>query len=114
MTSEFIVRLIGMIVLALAGVQIGVVVTNAANTPGETRVAYVAAIGLVGALAGLILTPWLTTRPFRLLRKRIRQLPASQLVAIVIGLIIGLIIAVLLAFPLSFLPFFEGQSPRWG
>ena len=104
MTSEFIVRLIGMIVMALVGVQVGVVVTGVASTPPEVRVPYTLVFTLVGALAGLILTPWLTTRPFRKLRGRIRQLPASQLVAGVIGLIIGLIIAVLLAFPLSFLP----------
>ena len=104
MTSEFIVRLIGMLVLALVGVQVGAVITNMAETPIESRVPYVLVFTLVGALAGLILTPWLTTRPFRLLRGRIRQVPASQLVAGVLGLIIGLIIAVLLAFPLSFLP----------
>src|SRR3972149_195378 len=56
------------------------------------------------ALDRFVLTPWLTTRPYPLLRRRIRQVPASQLIAAVIGLIIGLIIAVLLAFPLSFLP----------
>ncbi|HJW83617.1 MAG TPA: PIN domain-containing protein [Anaerolineae bacterium] len=104
MTSEFIVRLIGMIVMALVGVQVGIVVTGVAGTPPEARASYTLVFTLVGALAGLILTPWLTTRPFRKLRGRIRQLPASQLVAGVIGLIIGLIIAVLLAFPLSFLP----------
>ena len=104
MTSEFIVRLIGMIVLALVGVQIGAVVTNVADTPPEARVPYTLVFTLVGALTGLILTPWLTTRPFRRLRGRIRQVPVSQFVAGVVGLIIGLIIAVLLAFPLSFLP----------
>lgn len=104
MTSEFFVRIIGMIVLSLAGLQLGALLADLAGVPGDSRVPYVLAITLVGALAGLILTPWLTTRPFAVLRKRIRQVPATQLIAGVIGLIIGLIIAVLLAFPLSFLP----------
>jgi len=104
MTSDFIIRLIGMIVLALVGLQLGAVLMDLARTPAETRVPYVLVFTLLGALVGLILTPWLTTRPFRMLRGRIRQVPAAQLIAGVVGLIIGLIIAVLLAFPLSLLP----------
>ncbi len=104
MTAEFIVRIVGMLFLGVAGLQLGVVLADLAGVPNDARVAYVLPIALVGALAGLILTPWLTTRPFRVLRRRIRQLPAAQLVSAAIGLIIGLIIAVLLAFPLSFLP----------
>lgn len=104
MSAEFVVRIVGMLLLAVAGVQIGAVLANLANVPESTRVPYVLIFTLVGALAGLVLTPWLTTRPFRILRSRIYQVPTSQLVAGVLGLIIGLIIAVLLAFPLSFLP----------
>jgi uncharacterized protein YacL len=104
MTSEFIVRIIGMILLGIAGLQLGAILADLADVPAEARVPYVLVITLVGALAGLILTPWLTTRPLSLMRKRIRQVPASQLVAGVVGLIIGLIIAVLLAFPISLLP----------
>ena len=104
MSLEFVARMIGMVLLAIAGLQIGAVLGELAGVPLDTRVPYALVFTLVGALTGLILTPWLTTRPFRLLRKRIRQVPAAQLVASVAGLILGLIIAVLLAFPLSFLP----------
>ncbi|HEY4691346.1 MAG TPA: PIN domain-containing protein [Anaerolineae bacterium] len=104
MTVEFIARIIGMILLSVAGLQLGSVLADLGGVPANARVPYVLIVMLVGALIGLILTPWLTTRPYRLLRRRIRQVPASQLIAAVIGLIIGLIIAVLLAFPLSFLP----------
>ncbi|HLF28404.1 MAG TPA: PIN domain-containing protein [Anaerolineae bacterium] len=104
MTAEFIARMIGMILLGIAGLQVGAVLAELAGVPPDTRVPYVLLFMLVGALAGLILTPWLTTRPFRVLRRRIRQVPASQLVAGVLGLLIGLIIALLLAFPLSRLP----------
>jgi uncharacterized protein YacL len=104
MTTEFVARIAGMILLSLAGLQLGAVLAELAGVPSDSRVPYVLAITLVGALSGLILTPWLTTRPFGVLRKRIRQVPASQLISAAVGLIIGLIIAVLLAFPLSFLP----------
>jgi uncharacterized protein YacL len=104
MTSDFIVRILGMILLGMAGLQLGAALAVPAGVPSEGRAAYVLLFTMVGALTGLILTPWFTTRPFRVIRRRIRQVPASQLVAAVIGLIIGLIIAVLLAFPLSLLP----------
>ncbi len=104
MTLDFVVRIVGMLLLSVAGFQVGAVLADLGDVPIEARVPYVLVFTLVGALAGLILTPWLTTRPFRALRRRMRQLPAAQLVAAVIGLIVGLIIAVLLAFPLSFLP----------
>jgi uncharacterized protein YacL len=93
-----------MLGLAIVGLQIGAVVANAAGVSESVRVPYAVIFMLLGALTGLILTPWVTTRPFRKIRARIRQVPASQLVAGAIGLIIGLIIAVLLAFPLSLLP----------
>ena len=104
MTAEFIVRIVGAMLLGIAGLQLGSVLAQLGNVPNDSRVPYVLVFTLVGVLAGLILTPWLTTRPYRVLRRRIRQVPATQLIAAVIGLIIGLIIAVLLAFPLSFLP----------
>ena len=48
--------------------------------------------------------PFLTTRPYRALQQRIKQTPATDLVAAVTGLVLGLLIAVLLSFPLSLLP----------
>jgi uncharacterized protein YacL len=59
---------------------------------------------LAGAALGLLVTPWITVRPWLWARKTIRQIPAQQLLAATIGLLIGLIIAALTAFPLSFLP----------
>ena len=60
--------------------------------------------GLIGALTGLVLTPYMTTRPVNAIRKRLVQVDAQTLVAGLIGLIVGLAIAALLAFPLSLLP----------
>ena len=108
MSTDFIVRLIGMIVLAIIGIMGGISLGKLANlTPGPSTFSvewYAFTIGLVGALAGLVLTPYLTTRPMRAVRKVIARISANVLVFAVIGLVVGLIIAALLAYPLSLLP----------
>jgi uncharacterized protein YacL len=100
MTSELALRLIGMILMGLAGGRIGVEV---ATPPLPTDV-FGLIFGLTGALAGLILTPYLTTRPAQAARRIIRQMPAEVLLTSIIGLIIGLIMGALFSVPLSLLP----------
>ncbi len=65
---------------------------------------YGVVVALTGALAGLILTPYLTTRPARYMRAVFTRISAQTLAASLTGLIAGLIIAALLAFPFSMLP----------
>jgi uncharacterized protein YacL len=101
MSVEFISRIVGMILAAVGGVFLGIYI---ASQLGGSPYQYAAVFLLVGALCGLVLTPYLTVRPFLALRKRIRQAPAQQLLAAVLGLIVGLIIAALISFPLSLLP----------
>jgi uncharacterized protein YacL len=98
---EFIFRLIGMIVLAIAGVYWG---RDLATTMGVSPDLYAVVLGLVGALAGLILTPLVTTRPARYLVTLLSKLSVQTLAAGLVGLVSGLIIAALLSFPLSMLP----------
>jgi uncharacterized protein YacL len=100
-SAEFISRIVGMILLAAGGASLGVYM---ASKLGHSPYQYAPIFLLVGALAGLVLTPYVTVRPFLALRKRIRQAPVQQLLAAVLGLIIGLIIAALSSFPLSLLP----------
>jgi uncharacterized protein YacL len=59
---------------------------------------------LVGGLLGFVIAPFVTTRPYRNMQARIKQTPATDLVAAVTGLVLGLLIAVLFSFPLSLLP----------
>ncbi len=101
MSFEFILRLIGMIILALGGLRLGVSMAALAGEPPEI---WAIVISLVGAMAGLILTPYVTTRPARLIHERLNRMPPQQLVAWVTGLVIGLIIAALVSIPLSMLP----------
>ncbi len=108
MSTDFIVRLIGMVVFAIIGVVWGISLGKLANlNPGASTFSvewYAITIGLVGALAGLVLTPFLTTRPIRSIRKVFARISAHVLIFALIGLVVGLIIAALLAYPLSLLP----------
>jgi len=101
MSIEFIFRLIGMIVFSIVGLYWGIILGNIANQQQDL---YAVVLALLGALAGLILTPFLTTRPARALRSLLGKLSAQTLVASLFGLLAGLLIAALLAFPLSLLP----------
>lgn len=101
MSAEFISRIVGMILLAVGGIFLGIYV---ADRLGGSPYQYGAIFLLLGALFGLVATPYVTVRPFAALRKRIRHAPAQQLLAAAIGLIVGLIIAALISFPLSLLP----------
>jgi uncharacterized protein YacL len=98
MSVEFLLRIGGMVFFAIVGWRIG------DTLGGEAQIRYIIVLALAGAALGLLVTPWLTIRPYLWARKTIRQIPAQQLVAATIGLLIGLIIAALSAFPLSFLP----------
>jgi len=101
MSFEFILRIIGMVVLGVAGGYWGFDISRF-NPADATRTVLV--FGLVGALAGLILTPYLTTRPAKALRSLLGRLAAESLFAGLTGLVVGLLIAALLSFPLSLLP----------
>ncbi|MBN1934353.1 MAG: TRAM domain-containing protein [Anaerolineae bacterium] len=104
MSVEFVLRLIGMVVLAIVGWQLGINLAREVGSSDAEQVRYVLILSLSGAALGSLLTPWFTTKPLRWIRERIRSLPAQQLVAIMIGLVIGLVVGALLSIPLSNLP----------
>ena len=100
-STEFIFRIGGMIVLGIIGgfwgFQFG------GDDLGES-LRYALIIGLIAALAGLVLTPYFTTRPAHWIRGKLSRLSAETLFAGLAGLVVGLLVAALLAFPLSLLP----------
>lgn len=106
MSIEFIFRLIGMVVFAAAGGSWGVYLAQAADQNLEL---YGVVMGLLGALVGLVMTPFLTTRPVRMIRAALAQLNNRTLMMILSGLIVGLIISALLSVPLAQLPPPYGQ-----
>ena len=108
MSTDFVIRLIGMIFFSIVGVSWGTSLGRLANqnpTPTTLSVEqYAIVVGLVGALTGIILTPFITTRPIRALRSLLSRISAQMLFSALLGLIVGLLIAALLAFPISLLP----------
>ena len=64
---------------------------------------------LIGAILGLLVTPYVTVYPVRWVRKRIRQMPPLDLVAMTVGLFLGLLMGALFAWPLSLLPGWLGD-----
>jgi uncharacterized protein YacL len=100
MSIDFISRILGMLAFAVVGWRIG----DALSSQPETDFKFILALILAGAALGLLVTPWVTLRPYAWFRRKMRQVPASQLVAGTLGLIIGLIIAALTYSPLSQLP----------
>jgi uncharacterized protein YacL len=106
MSIEFFFRLVGMVIFSILGVYFGIYLGQQTDASPE-----VAAIlfGLVGSLVGLILTPYMTTRPMRAVRRVLLNVSAQTLAAGLMGLVVGLVIAALLTFPLSLLPAPLGQ-----
>ncbi len=106
MSTDFIFRILGMVGLATLGVFWGITLGQMANEPVE----FFAVIGgLLGALVGLVLTPFLTTRPVRGIRRVLAQVSIETFFASLAGMLTGLILATLLATPLSMLPGLFGQ-----
>lgn len=106
MSLEFVLRLVGMTVFAGLGASVGTELADSMNLPTEANALLFL---LVGALTGLIATPWITTRPARAARRAIVETSAETLVTSLVGLLFGLILAALSAWPLSLLPDPFGQ-----
>jgi len=100
MTADFMFRMIGAVVFTLLSVRWGVTSATALSlTPEAGSFLF----GLVGLLFGLIMTPWLTTRPVKAIRRSINEWPIERLLMSILGVLTGLLIALLAAYPLSLL-----------
>lgn len=102
MIIELVLRLVGMILLGVAGWQLGTYLSGTAPTGQNVR--YIVVLMLAGLAFGGLLAPYLTIKPFHFIRRKIRQLPAQELFAIILGLVMGLVVAALLSPVLAILP----------
>jgi uncharacterized protein YacL len=100
---EFVLRLLGALAAGIGGYYLGDYLADLGGRP-EYDLVYGIAVGCIAAGLGLLVTPYLTTRPMRWIRRRVQQAPAHELVAGLIGLLLGLIFSALAAIPLSMLP----------
>lgn len=101
MSIDFILRLAGMMVFAVLGAMLGADLADTLLLPPEATGLIFA---LMGALGGLIITPWITTYPARVGRRALLRMPVENLVMATVGLLAGLLAAALFAWPLSLLP----------
>lgn len=100
LSTEFIFRIIGALIGAVAGLILG---GNVAAFLEVAPEAYITVFALLGFLIGLILTPYFTTRPLTAITKRLAKMPPERLVAIITGLFLGLLAAALFSLPLALL-----------
>lgn len=101
MSPDFSIRIVGMFVFFVVGGYWGYwLPTTGTQNPITNAIGF----SMVGALFGLIMTPWFTTRPIRGLRSLLSRLSAETLFSGLVGLMAGLVVAALLTFPLSMLP----------
>lgn len=101
MSADFISRLIGTIVFALVGARLGAAIPPAGT--GLPDYLNVPILALVGVLIGLVLTPWLTVRPWRFIRQTVNEMSVDVLLTSIVGLAAGALVGLLLAYPLSLL-----------
>lgn len=102
MSMNFLIRILGMIVFSILGGSWGFWFST--NNAADLSLTYTLGMGTVGALFGLIATPYFTTLPVKAMRKMLVRISAENLLAGLSGLVAGLLVAALLTFPLSMLP----------
>lgn len=98
---EFIFRVLGAFVSTIIFSLFGEPLAKFVNQPVEP---FTVVLSLLGFLAGLVLTPYVTTRPVRRIRTALINMPPERLTAVISGVLIGLLAGALFAIPLSFLP----------
>lgn len=100
-TADFLSRIAGLFIFTFIGARLGIEAAPALALPADATSLI---FGLVGALSGLILTPWITVRPIRLINTSIKEVPVDTFLMTTLGLFAGLLAGLLLAYPLSLLP----------
>ncbi len=101
LSTEFGIRIIGALALAATAGYLG---NELAEAMEFLPIYLIMVLGAFGFLIGLILTPYVTTRPIRRARNSLLRMPSERLVAVVFGLLLGLLAGGLFSIPLSFLP----------
>lgn len=101
LSTETLFRILGAI---LGAILFGFVGNSLAINFEFSPVIVSVATGIIGAVAGFIITPYLTLKPMKALRSNLAVMPAERLVALLAGILLGLIAAALFSIPLSHLP----------
>lgn len=100
MSSYVICRIAGLVVFSIIGIRIGEALAPLTTLSVEQT--SLICFGL-GALTGLIATPWITIIPLRRWRRAASEVTVPQLMISIIGGLVGLTVGLMLSFPLSLL-----------
>jgi uncharacterized protein YacL len=106
---NFLVRIVGLGVLAYVGSSLGRALSS--PQPNETERLATQLLTLAGAGLGLLTTHRWTIEPLQRGLRYIRSISISELTAVVFGALIGLLFAALLSVPLAYMPGALGQFP---
>ena len=100
MNSMLVGRIAGLIVFSFIGARLGASLAHLTDfSADEVSLIF---FGL-GALVGLIATPWITVLPLRAWRRAANEMTVPRLILAIFGGLVGLTVALMLAFPLSLL-----------
>jgi uncharacterized protein YacL len=109
MRVERVVRLLGLLLGLIAGLEYAQFIIREAPIHGYTVQAVMLLLTmLAGALFGFFGLPYVTTKPFFWLEDKLNVTPLPDLVAATAGLLIGLLLAALVGLFLAKLPLFLG------
>jgi len=107
MSGEILFRVAGMVGLGLGGWRLGSFIHS--QDLVATKMAWIVSLSLGGAVLGLVVAPYLTTRPYGWARRKVSQIAPQTLLAAIVGLSLALVISALVALPLSLLAEPYGQ-----
>jgi len=107
--ADLIARIVGLAIFALGGLAATDQLLNWFPVLDAYLIWVRIISGVLGAVLGFIVAPWISTRPFRRLRRIIQQTPPQMLLSAIMGLFVGLAFGALTAYPLSQLPAPLGQ-----
>ena len=93
MSVDFLIRIVGMLVFSVLGGYLGFWFGSTNSTPQTWT--YTFGFATVGALFGLIGTPYFTTLPMRAIRRLLVRVSAENLLAGLSGLVAGLLVCLL-------------------
>ena len=100
MSAYVICRIAGLVIFSIIGIRIGEALAPLTTLSVEQT--SLICFGL-GALTGLIATPWITIIPLRRWRRAASEVTVPQFMVSIVGGLVGLTAGLMLAFPLSLL-----------
>jgi uncharacterized protein YacL len=108
MSSELIVRLIGLVIFGIIGVFLGEPLGNLIQELWAASqipiIVYQVVTTLLVGLLGFLISPWISIKPITAIHKHLSKVSAQTLLFGLTGLIVGAVTAALLAYPISLLP----------